>query len=155
MANDTEGRFRVEVKLVVDRESGKVTGTSQAGMSQFKALGVTLNAPGKESSGLSANTDQKGNIHLDIQTVGINGFQAIGAPGAPPGAIQGDVKLVVTPDNAVGTDAGGSRTAFPALEIYSYQPGKNPVQVVNMPQSADSKDLTRGPNQPIPQKDPQ
>ena len=85
MANDTEGRYRVEVKLVIDRESGTVTGTSQSGMSQFKALGVTLSAPGKDSSGLSSTTDKNGNIHLDVTTVGVNGFQAIGAPGAPQG----------------------------------------------------------------------
>jgi hypothetical protein len=36
---------------------------------------------------------------------------------------------IVTPDDQVGTDAGGSRTAFPALEVYSYQPGKDPVQI--------------------------
>jgi RHS repeat-associated protein len=155
MANDTEGRYRVEVKLVIDRESGKVTGTSQAGMSQAKVLGVTLNFPGKDSTGLSASTDKNGNIHLDVTSIGINGAQVAGVPGAPPGAIQGDVRLVVTPDNQVGTDAGGSRTAYPALEVYSYQQGKDPVQVLDMPQSSDSKDLTRGMTQPIPQKDPQ
>lgn len=89
MANDTQGRFRVEIELIVDRESGKATGTYQNGMSEFKAGPLTLKAPGQGPSELSVSTDDQGNIHINVTTKARNGFQALGFPRAPQGPIEG------------------------------------------------------------------
>ena len=152
--DDTESRYRVEIKLVV--EDGQlvhsVQETDEPGISKTK-IGPSL--VGDEKTTTSTSVDDNGSMHIDLQTTAINGYQKAGVPGAPPGQIEGDVKLVVTPDGKVGTDAGGSRTAFPALEIYKYQSGQSPTQILNMPQSSDSKDLTRGKTQTIPQVQPQ
>ena len=154
MANDTESRYRVEIKLVI--ENGQLIHsmkeTDQPGISRTK-IGPPLT--GKEKTTPTMSVDDKGNMHIDLQTTAVNGYQANSMPFAPPGQIEGDIRLVVTPDGQVGTDPGGSRTAYPALEIYKYQPGQDPTQILNMPQSSDSTDLTRGKTQPIPQVQPQ
>ncbi len=147
---DTQGRYRTEVQLTI-------TPGQSVDMKATPGISKTMVGPdlaGKQDTQSSMKVDDKGNMHIDLQTTAINGYQANGLPGRS-GSIQGDVKLVVTPDGKVGTDAGGTRTPYPALEIYKYAPGQSPAQVLYAPQSSTSDDLNRGRVTPIPQVAPQ
>jgi len=50
------------------------------------------------------------------------------------------MSLTISPDGTVESD-GGQRSAFPSLEVWSYQPGQDPYNVLYIPESGNSGDL--------------
>jgi len=64
-------------------------------------------------------------------------------PFAPNGAILLDTSLTLSPDGSVSVD-GGSRSALPSIEIWSYQSGQDPFNVLFMPETYSNCRLVSG-----------
>jgi hypothetical protein len=75
---------------------------------------------------------------VSIDTSSLNGWA--GAPAAPDQPILLDLSLTISPDGTVESD-GGERSAFPSLEVWSYQPGQDPYNVLYIPESGNPNDL--------------
>jgi len=64
-------------------------------------------------------------------------------PFASNGAILLDTSLTLSPDGSVSVD-GGSRSALPSIEIWSYQSGQDPFNVLFMPETYSNCRLVSG-----------
>ena len=148
--NDPKATYRVELQLVVDPKKGTVSIVKDdAGVS--KALGGLISNKGTDStSPISATTDKNGTTHFTINNTALNGLHDL--PGAPKDTIRTTLNMDVTSEGKVGVE-GGMRTAYPSLEIYSYNPSGQATTILQMTERNPS-DLANQ-NQPVPQVAPQ
>jgi len=139
------GTFRYQFQAVIDtRAAGNpiVSEHDEAGRSQVGVRAGSVSLPLASSSGIENTNvskptqDNNGNIHFTVGANALNGFA--GFPFAPTGTIQLSVPLVVSPQGTVGVDPGGSRSAYPSLEIYSYDSAGNPTSVLQMGETKPS-----------------
>ncbi|MGB9078731.1 MAG: RHS repeat-associated core domain-containing protein [Terracidiphilus sp.] len=149
-ANDPKATYRVELQLVIDPAKGTVSLVKDdAGVS--KALGGLLSNEGTDStSPITPTTDKNGTTHFTINNTAMNGLHDL--PGAPKDTIKTTLNMDVTSGGKVGVE-GGMRTAYPSLEIYSYNPSGQATTVLQM-QEHNPSDLANQ-NQPVPQVAPQ
>lgn len=78
----------------------------------------------------------------------MNGFS--GLPFAPSDPILLTTAITTYPNGDV-TLEGGSRSSYPALEVWTYQAGQDPSMILNMPQT--TPDQLGSFNQTIPSVD--
>jgi RHS repeat-associated protein len=149
-ANDPKATYRVELQLVMDPKAGTVSLVKDdAGVS--KALGGLISNKGTDStSPITPTTDANGTTHFTINNTALNGLHDL--PGAPQDTIKTTINMDVTSGGKVGIE-GGERTAYPSLEIYSYNPSGQPTTILQM-QEHNPSDLAKQ-NQQIPQVAPQ
>ena len=102
------------------------------------------------SSELTAHTDEEGNRTFGVVSEGLNGLSSL--PFAPKDTIKTAIDFTVTPDGKIGID-GGSRTAFPSIEIYTYDTAGRPTALLQVKESGNVADLCCR-NQPIPRVKP-
>jgi RHS repeat-associated protein len=122
-------KYRVELHIVFTLGSSSVQGADITKDDPSTTV-VVVGTPGVPvlwSRGTSTTTmqsiqvDEAGAMHLTILNIARNGLTGI--PCSPKCSIRTLLKLYVTNDGKVGFDAGGMRTRFPSIEVYSYQPG--------------------------------
>ena len=154
------GSYRAEMQLAIDPGSGSVgLVKDDAGVSKAKIIGVpdsplelSISRKGTSSTTLSpVTTDDQGNMHFAVYNEATNGLKAL--PGAPQDSIKTDIKFVVTPSGAVGLDPGGSRTAYPSMEIYKYDGSGKATTILQVLERKPEDLCCR--NQPIPRVPPQ
>ena len=157
--NNPSATYRTEVQLALDPGNGTVTVVkNDAGVSRAKVIGIPdspaeLDISRKGSSATSVSpvkTDDSGDMHFSMSNVGLNGLSSL--PGAQKDTIKTDLNFVFTPDGKVGLDPGGMRTAYPSLEIYSYDSSGKPTTILQVPEK-DPGDLCCK-NQKIPEVPP-
>lgn len=158
--NDPSATYRTEVQLALDPSNGAVTIVkNDAGVSRAKLIGIPdspaeLDISHKGASATTVSpvtTDDSGNMHFSMSNIGLNGLSSL--PGAPKDTIKTDLNFVFTPGGKVGLDPGGMRTAYPSLEIYSYDPNGKPTTILRV-QEKNPGDLCCK-NQKIPGVPPQ
>ena len=148
--NDPKATYRVELQLVADPKNGTISLVKDdAGVS--KALGGLISNKGTDStSPITPTTDKDGTTHFTINNTALNGLHDL--PGAPKDTIKTTLNMDVTSEGKVGVE-GGMRTAYPSLEIYSYNPSGQSTTILQMTEHNPS-DLANQ-NQPVPQVAPQ
>jgi RHS repeat-associated protein len=121
-ANDPSKTFRIEVSGTISTSGFATDLKGFAGKTRVEVGGMLeVNRNGSiQWDAKVTSVDKDGNAHLSVTMTGMNGFSALG----PPGAIQINVNLVVTPDGKVGIESGG-RTAYPSTGIYAYTMGSD------------------------------
>jgi RHS repeat-associated protein len=148
-ANDPKATYRVELQMVVDPAKGTVSLVKDdAGVS--KALGGLVSNKGTDSTTVVSSVDDKGTTHIGIDNTAMNGLHDL--PGAPKDTIKTTMTMDVTSDGKVGIE-GGMRTAYPSMEVYSYDPSGKATTILQVTEHNPS-DLANK-NQPIPQVPPQ
>jgi hypothetical protein len=149
-ANDPKATYRVELQLVIDPKAGTVSIVKDdSGVS--RALGGLISNKGTDStSPITPTTDANGTTHFTINNTALNGLHDL--PGAPHDTIKTTINMDITSGGKVGIE-GGERTAYPSLEIYSYNPSGQSTSIIQM-QEHNPSDLAQQ-NQPIPQVAPQ
>ena len=116
-----------------------------------KALGGLISNKGTDStSAITPTTDANGTTHFTINNTALNGLRDL--PGAPQDTIKTTINMDVTSGGKVGIE-GGERTAYPSLEVYSYNPSGQSTTILQM-QEHNPSDLAKQ-NQQIPQVAPQ
>ncbi|MGA7313783.1 MAG: RHS repeat-associated core domain-containing protein [Silvibacterium sp.] len=149
-ANDPKATYRVEIQLAVDPKNGKVmvvkddAGVSKALFGIFQGKGTSTTSP------IAPTTDENGTTHFTLNNTALNGLHDL--PGAPQDTIKTTMNMDVTSAGKVGIE-GGMRTAYPSLEVYSYDSSGKATSILQM-QEHDPSDLANQ-NQPIPQVAPQ
>lgn len=119
-------------------------------------VGPLIAAKGSSKTFVSpTTTDRQGNHHFAIYNEALNGIANLPVigPFAPQDTIKTDVKFVFTPGGKVGLDPGGTRTAFPSIEIYRYDSSGKPTTLYQRKESGNPADLCCR-NQPIPRISP-
>ena len=119
--NDPSASYRVELQFVVT--PGKTDGVNMtkndAGVSVAIVGGKVFSGKGGSITDVTKPTiDSNGTEHFSVNNTAINGLSKY--PGAPQDTIKTTMNFAVTPDGKVGFDAGGSRTAYPSMEVYRY-----------------------------------
>ncbi|WP_155121178.1 hypothetical protein [Bryobacter aggregatus] len=159
-ANDPKATYRQELQLALNSKTGGVRVVkNDPGVSEVLVvpdelgnLSPTLAAKGTSNTSVSpTTTDKQGDHHFAIYNEALNGFAAL--PGAPKDAIKTDIKFVFTPDGKVGLDPGGTRTAYPSIEIYRYDQSGKPTTLFQQKESGKPADLCCR-NQVIPRVAP-
>ena len=157
---DPSATYRTEVQMVLDPAKGTAAVVkNDAGTSTAKIIGVPdspleldISHKGTSSTTVSPVTkDDNGDMHFTMSNVGLNGLSSL--PGAPKDTIKTDVNFDFTPDGKVGLDSGGMRTAFPSLEIYSYDSKGNATTILQVPETKPEDLCCK--NQTIPRVPPQ
>jgi hypothetical protein len=149
-ANDPKATYRVELHPVIDPKKGTVSlvkddaGTSKALGGIFGKKGSDLTFP------ITPTTDKSGTTHFTFDNYALNGLHDY--PGAPKDTIKTTMNMDVTSEGKVGIE-GGTRTAYPSLEVYSYSPSGQTNTILQM-QEHNPSDLANQ-NQPIPEVAPQ
>lgn len=116
-----------------------------------KALGGLVSNKGTSTtSPITPTTDDKGTTHFSVDNTAMNGLHDL--PGAPKDSIKTTINMDMTSEGKVGIE-GGMRTAFPSLEVYSYDSSGKATTILQM-QEHNPSDLARQ-DQPIPQVAPQ
>ncbi len=162
--NDPKATYRQELQLALNPKTGGVRvvkddpGVSEVLVvpDELGKLSPTLAAKGTSSTSVSpTTTDKQGNHHFAIYNEALNGIASIPILGraAPQETIKTDVKFVFTPDGKVGLDPGGTRTAYPSIEIYRYDRGGKPTTLLQQKESGKPADLCCR-NQVIPRVSP-
>ena len=152
-ANDPKATHREEIQLVMDPRTGSVTiAKSDPGVSKaLGGLGGFLAQKGSDETSLSTPvTDDKGTTHFTVSNEALNGLHDL--PGAPKDSIKTTINMDVTADGKVGIE-GGVRTAYPSMEVYSYDSAGQSKTLLQVTEHNPS-DLANQ-NQPIPQVAPQ
>jgi RHS repeat-associated protein len=162
--NDPSATYRQELQLALNAKSGGVRivkddpGVSE-GLPVTDDLGntgPTIALKGSSKTFVSpTTTDKQGNHHFAIYNEALNGVANLPAIGllAPQDTIKTDLKFVFTPDGKVGLDPGGTRTAYPSIEIYRYDGGGKPTTIFQRKESGNPADLCCR-NQAIPRVSP-
>jgi hypothetical protein len=149
-ANDPNATYRVQLQMVADPSKGTVN-LVQDDAGVTKALGGLIQNKGTSTtSPLNPTTDDNGTTHFTINNTALNGLHDL--PGAPQDTIKTSINMDITQGGKVGIE-GGMRTAYPSLEIYSYDSSGKATTILQM-QEHNPSDL-RQQNQPIPQVAPQ
>jgi RHS repeat-associated protein len=145
VGNDPRATYRAEIHLVVDPSKGSVTMTkNDAGTSTVTLVPGLLTLDGKGTSKTEVSkptTDESGTVHFSVNNEAKNGLSYL--PGAPQESIQTSLDLQVTQEGQVGVE-GGKRTAYPSLEVYSYDSKGNVTPVLQIqettPEALKKKD---------------
>ncbi|MBO0720793.1 MAG: RHS repeat-associated core domain-containing protein, partial [Blastocatellia bacterium] len=149
-ANDPKATYRVELQLVADPKKGTVS-VVKDDAGESKALGGLISKKGTSTtSPIAPTTDDKGITHFTVNNTALNGLHDL--PGAPKDSIKTTIKMDVTSQGKVGIE-GGMRTAYPSLEIYSYDSSGKATTILQIKEH-DPSDLARQ-DQPIPKVAPQ
>jgi RHS repeat-associated protein len=151
------GTYRAEMQFVVGLKKGSVTMTkNDPGVSMaivpFPPY-LFVNKGTSETKPIQQTTDNKGTTHFEVSNTALNGlsFLNIGGFGAPTDPIKTDLNLEVTQDGKVGVD-GGLRTAYPSLEIWSYDENGKATLILRI-QETKPEDLKKQ-DQVVPKVDP-
>jgi RHS repeat-associated protein len=137
-ANDPKATYRVEIKLVLNPATGTVqvvkndAGTSKT-IFGIQGKGTSDTAP------INAMTDKNGTTHFSVNNTALNGLHYL--PGAPKDTIKTSINMDVTKDGRVGIE-GGTRTAYPSLEVYKYTPNGATTTLLQV-QEHNPNDLAR------------
>lgn len=157
--NDPSATYRQEIQLAINPQEGSVRvvkddpGVSRATILRIpeSPAELTPGRKGESSTTVSPVTvDNQGNGHFAVYNEAINGLSAL--PGAPKDTIKTDLKFTFTPDGKVGLDPGGTRTAYPSMEIYRYAAQGQPKTILQAPERKPSDLCCR--NQSIPRVAP-
>lgn len=157
--NNPSATYRQEIQLAINPADASVRvvkddpGVSKATVLRIPESPAELMIKRKGESNTTVSpvtTDKDGNGHFSVYNEAINGLSAL--PGAPKDTIKTDLKFTFTPDGRVGLDPGGTRTAYPSLEIYRYDAQGRPSTILQV-QEKDPKDLCCR-NQVIPRVAP-
>jgi hypothetical protein len=158
VGNDPEATSRqtIHIKVKPLKETGefRVEAKSTAGISKYRGG----EAPGRADMGLTRTSPrvdrETGNLTLPFRATAINGALDRGIPFSPTGVIKTNINVIVTPDSAVGVGAGGSRTAFPSVEVFRYEAGaeSTPTPILILGETHE-RDLN-APLIPIPEVKP-
>jgi RHS repeat-associated protein len=150
--NDPKATYRQEIQIAVNPTSGSVrlvkndAGVSSASIGPIPLTGsVKGTSETAISSQLTTHTNDDGNRMFGVVSEGVNGLA--GLPFSPKESIKTAIDFSVTPDGKIGID-GGSRTAFPSIEIYSYDSAGKPTTLLQIKESGNVGDLCCR-NQPI------
>jgi RHS repeat-associated protein len=153
--DDKSATYRQELQLAINPEKSTVRvvkddpGISRASIIRIpdSPFDISIGHKGSSSTTVSPVTvDKQGNAHFAVYNEALNGLSAL--PGAPSDTIKTDLKFTFTPGGQVGLDPGGSRTAYPSLEIYRYDAQGRPITILQIPER-DPNDLCCR-NQTIP-----
>lgn len=150
--NDPKATYRQEIQVAVNPTTGTIrlvkddAGVSSASVGPFP---LTPRVKGTSetmvSSELTTHTNEDGNRMFGVVSEGVNGLSSL--PFAPKDSIKTAIDFSVTPDGKIGID-GGSRTAFPSIEIYRYDAAGKPMTLLQVKESGNVGDLCCR-NQPI------
>jgi RHS repeat-associated protein len=160
-ANDPKATYRVEIQLVVDPAKHTVSTTkNDAGVTKVilplpPPLTATIENKGTSVTSVSTpTTDDKGTTHFNVMNDGMNGLHSlnVGGYGAPTDSIKTSLNLDATQDGRVGVE-GGARTAYPSLEVYSYDPSGNATPILQIQET--TPDALKKQDQQIPVVQPQ
>ncbi|WP_031496173.1 RHS repeat-associated core domain-containing protein [Bryobacter aggregatus] len=162
--NDPKATYRQELQLALNPKTGGVRvvkddpGVSEVLVvpDELGKLSPTLAAKGTSSTSVSpTTTDKQGNHHFAIYNEALNGIASLPyiSKVAISDTIKTDVKFVFTPDGKVGLDPGGTRTAYPSIEIYRYDQSGKPTTLLQQKESGNPADLCCR-NQSIPRVSP-
>jgi RHS repeat-associated protein len=132
VGDDPSATFRAEYSIVFDPSSQMTTVSVTTGVSSafFQGHGY----PGSTTGDVNATANGDGSVTVSIDTSSLNGFDTAGAPLPGLGAILLDTSLTISPDGTVTVD-GGDRSGFPSIEIWSYQSGQDPYNVLYVPET--------------------
>jgi RHS repeat-associated protein len=141
VGDDPDATFRVEYSIVYDSNNDMVSVSVTTDPSVVSFMGglFTASLTGNTTGPINATANADGSWTVSIDTSSLNGSAA--APAfAPDQPILLDMSLTISPDGTVDAD-GGERSAFPSLEVWSYQPDQDPYNVLYIPESGDPNDL--------------
>ena len=160
---DPSATYRQELQLAINPTEGTVRlvkddpGVSKASIMSFPGspagspLDLTVAKKGSSVTTISpVSVDTEGNGHFSVNNEALNGLAAL--PGAPKDPIKTDIRYSFTPGGKVGLDSGGTRTAYPSLEVYRYDPNGHPVTILQVPERNPQDLCCR--NQKIPRVSP-
>ena len=153
--NDASASYRVELQFVITpgAKDGVSMTKNDGGTSVAMVGGVVAAGKGTSETSMSKPTiDDNGTEHFSVNNTALNGLH--NAPGAPQDTIKTTLNFAVTADGKVGFDAGGSRTAYPSIEVYSYGANGSVNTIYQKTESGNLNDLQHQ-NQPIPAVTPQ
>ena len=105
---------------------------------------VSMQGHTTQDDQISPNAD--GSVDVSISTSSLNGFA--GSTGGPQDPILLNISLTFSPDGTVDV-SGGQRSGFPSLELWTYQVGQDPFNLLAM-QETKLSDLGSY-NQEIPE----
>jgi RHS repeat-associated protein len=141
VSDDPSATFRVEFSIVYDSSNNMVNVAVTTDPSVVSFLGGAFSASltGDTNGSVTGTPNADGSWTVSIDTSSLNGWAS--APAfAPDQPILLDMSLTISPDGTVESD-GGQRSAFPSLEVWSYQPGQDPYNVLYIPESGNPGDL--------------
>jgi RHS repeat-associated protein len=141
VSDDSSATFRVEYSFVYDSNNNMVSVSITTDPSVVSFMGGLFSASrtgDTTGDGVTGTANADGSWTVSIDTSSLNGWA--GAPAAPNQPILLDLSLTIFPDGTVESD-GGERSAFPSLEVWSYQPGQDPYNVLYIPESGNPNDL--------------
>ncbi len=140
VSDDPDATFRVQFSIVYDSNNNMVdvAVTTDPSVVSFMGGLFSMSLTGDTTGPISATANADGSFTVSIDTSSLNGFAGI--PFAPDDAILLDMSLTIYPDGSVESD-GGERSAFPSIEMWSYQPGQDPYNVLYIPESGNPGDL--------------
>jgi RHS repeat-associated protein len=140
VSDDPSATFRVEYSIVYDSNNDMVSVSVTTDPSVVSFMGALFSASltGDTTGNVTGTANSDGSWTVSIDTSSLNGWA--GAPAAPDQPILLDLSLTISPDGTVESD-GGQRSAFPSLEVWSYQPGQDPYNVLYIPESGNPNDL--------------
>jgi hypothetical protein len=134
-------------------KSGITMVKNDGGVSEAVAGPILLTGKGSSVTSQGQPTiDDAGTMHFTVNNTALNGLHNI--PGSPQDTIKTTLNFAVTADGKVGLDAGGSRTAYPSLEVYAYGSDGAARPVYRKKESGHIDDLQRK-DQAIPAVAPQ
>jgi RHS repeat-associated protein len=135
VGNDPDATYRVEYQLIYDPQNDFVTRTVITHPSEVEIEGLIASSTGDTTGDITATANSDGSVSVSIDTSSINGFDFI--PGAPHDPILLDTSLTFSPDGTVSID-GGERSGFPSIEVWSYQSGQDPYNLLSMQETKES-----------------
>ena len=154
-ANNPKATYRAKIQLVVDRAKGTVTTTkNDAGVSKvivpLPPVPFIVENKGTSNTSVSQpTTDDKGTTHFNVSNEALNGLSFL--PGAPKDSIKTSIDLDVTQEGKVGVE-GGTRTAYPSLEVFSYDSSGTATQILTIQET--TPDALKKQDQRIPEVEP-
>lgn len=145
--NNPSATYRQEIQLAINPSDASVRVVKDdPGVSKATVLRIPespaelmIGRKGESTTTVSpVTTDKDGTGHFAVYNEAVNGLSAL--PGAPKDTIKTDLKFTFTPDGRVGLDPGGTRTAYPSLEIYRYDAQGRPSTILQV-QERNPRDL--------------
>jgi RHS repeat-associated protein len=152
-SNNKNATYRQEIQLVMTPGGKPQMVKNDGGGSIAESFGVVVYGKGQSNTTVSDPiTDKDGTEHFNVSSTGLNGLAWV--PFAPTDTIKTSLNFSVTADGKVGLDTGGTRTAYPSIEVYSYGSDGSTRSLLQRTESGNIDDLKRQ-NQPIPAVSPQ
>jgi RHS repeat-associated protein len=140
-SNSGADSFRVEYSIVYDPQAAMVGGVGATVTVTTDPSHVDINM-GPDSMTLSSTGDTTGSVvptenpdgsvTVSIDTSSINGFSFVPFS---PAAIETSMSITMSPDSFTSIDAGGERSAFPSMEVWTYSDGQDPFNLLFLPET--------------------